>query len=78
MVRDLGGMATASACAEIGFAIGTAIPIVGSLVVAAAGFALGYVGSQVYNKVISGASDWAKDEIKTGLDNAGEWIKSIF
>ena len=80
VVRDLGGMATASACAEVGFAIGTAIPIpiVGSVVGAAAGFALGYVGSQVYNKVVSGASDWAKDEIKTELDNAGEWIKSIF
>lgn len=58
----IGSMAIGTGCAKVGAAIGTLIPIpgVGTAVGAVAGFALGMVGSNIFNNVVD---DDAKDKI---------------
>lgn len=82
VAKGLGGMAVATSCAQVGAAIGTAIPIpgVGTIVGAGIGFAAGILGTLAYNYVIDGVkiggkmvAEWAS----IGLENALEEAESL-
>jgi hypothetical protein len=69
-VKGLGSMAIATGCAEVGAAIGTAIPIpgVGTVVGAAVGFGIGLAASKLY--------DWAVDDAKINGKTVKEWVST--
>lgn len=75
----LGEMAVATGCAKLGAAIGTAIPIpvLGTVVGAATGFAVGWIVSKGLNSdPVNKAKDWIKKELKNGIDTVSAGFNS--
>lgn len=86
VAKGLGAMAVATGCAQVGAAIGTAIPIpvVGTIVGAAAGFLIGLAGVAIYNYAIDGVeiggktvAGWVSDGIEKSIDDVGNFFGGI-
>lgn len=84
VAKGLGKMAVATGCAQVGAAIGTAIPIpgVGTIVGYAAGFAIGYGAGKLYDYLTDGVeiggksvAEWASTAVEKGIDGAVSGVK---
>ena len=74
----IGSMVVGTGCAKVGAALGTLIPIpgVGTAVGAVAGFAAGYVGANLFDKVIDDdIKEAVGNGISTIIDRVGEKLE---